>query len=114
MSAACREADALGQLLAERSENGLGLDGLWRDYFVQTFEQTRAPWLFAAMADLSQEGTTGEFPSEEMQSVELLGKLVQLSDQGNQDAKLLLASISSMRKPLSALFDPEITEALAV
>lgn len=114
MSAACRQAAALGELIEERKDQDSTLDGLWQPYFAQAFEQTRAPWLFAAMADLTQEGTTGDFPTEEAESMELIGKLAALSADGNQDATLLLASIGAMREPLSALHDPDTREALSI
>jgi 2-polyprenyl-6-methoxyphenol hydroxylase-like FAD-dependent oxidoreductase len=103
MSAASRQAVSLGELLEERSASGDGLDGLWRPYFAAAFEQTRAPWLFAAMADLSQEGTTGDFPEEETETVGLMMKLAELADGGNAEARYLLSSVGSMMKPLSAL-----------
>ena len=57
------------------------------------------------MADLAQPGTTGDFPEEEMGSVELLMKLAGLADQGNQEARELLLSVGWMIQPLSALHD---------
>jgi len=105
MSAASRQAMSLGELLTEKSTSGEGLEGLWRPYFAAAFEQTRAPWLFAAMADLSQEGTTGDFPEEENDSVGLLMKLSGLADQGDEQAKILLMSVGSMMEPLSALHE---------
>jgi len=105
MSAASRQAMALGDLVAERGATAAGLDGLWHPYFAAAFEQTRAPWLFAAMADLAQPGTTGDFPQEETGSVELLMKLAGLADQGNQEARELLLSVGWMIQPLSALHD---------
>jgi hypothetical protein len=114
MSAACRQAVALGELIDQRKAHDSTLDGLWQPYFAQAFEQTRAPWLFAAMADLTQEGTTGDFPTEEQESMELIGKLAALSADGNQDATVLLASIGSMREPLSAVHDPATRKALSI
>ena len=72
----------------------------------QIFQVTRAPWLFAALADFSRPKCTGDFPTEEQRTVELLTKANALADSGDADAALLVASIGGMRTPLSAIEDP--------
>ena len=113
MSSAARQALALGLLVADRARSGQPLDGLWQDYFPRVFEETRAPWLFAAMADFSRPECTGDFPTEEQASIELLTKMAQLGESGDAEAATLIASIGAMRSPLSSLHDPKWKSRLA-
>jgi 2-polyprenyl-6-methoxyphenol hydroxylase-like FAD-dependent oxidoreductase len=112
MSSAARQARALGQLVADRSANGRSLDGLWRDYFPRVFQETRAPWLFAAMADFSRPKCTGDFPSEEQPTIELLTAAGNLAEAGDGEAAMLVASIGALREPLSTLEAPAWQERL--
>ncbi|MFT7131983.1 MAG: 2-polyprenyl-6-methoxyphenol hydroxylase-like FAD-dependent oxidoreductase [Cyclobacteriaceae bacterium] len=114
MSAASRQAVALGELIAKRAERNTGLDGLWQDFFPEAYEQTRAPWLFAALADFGQPGTTGDFPAEEQTSVEMVMKLAALGGEGNKEASLLLGMVFSMRDSLSAIHDKERLTAVGI
>lgn len=111
MSAASLQAQSLGQLLSERSSAGKAradsLDGLWRDYFKAAYEQTRAPWLFAAIADFQNEGTEGDFPVEEQETLQTMMKLNELADGGSREAAVLLGLVQSMQAPLSVLDEPE-------
>jgi len=106
MSSAARQAQALGILVGERADSNQTLAGLWRDYFPRMFEETRAPWLFAAMADFARPQCTGDFPSEEQASIERLTELMQLGDNGDAEAAALVANVGAMRMPLAALHDP--------
>lgn len=110
MSSAARQAQALGQLVAGRSRAGNSLDGLWRDYFPRVFQETRAPWLFAAMADFSRPKCTGDFPMEEQETMKLLTAVMQLGEGGDAEAAMLTASIGAMRSPLSSLENPKWRE----
>ena len=83
------------------------LDGLWRDYFKAAYEQTRAPWLFAAIADFQNEGTEGDFPVEEQDTLQTMMKLNELVDGGSRDAAVLLGLVQTMQAPLSVLDEPE-------
>jgi 2-polyprenyl-6-methoxyphenol hydroxylase-like FAD-dependent oxidoreductase len=110
MSSAARQAQALATLVGERADSNQTLAGLWRDYFPRMFEETRAPWLFAAMADFARPQCTGDFPSEEQASIERLTRLMQLADDGDAEAAALVANVGAMRMPLSALHDPRWDE----
>jgi len=112
MSAASRQAIGLGRILGERRRTTQSLDGLWRDFFPVAFEQTRAPWLFAALADFNQ-GGSGDFPDEERSSVAMLAKYNELAASGNARAAELLAAIQSMRLPLSALHETDVDSTIA-
>ena len=103
MSSAARQAQALGRLVAERAAAGQPLQGLWRDYFPAVHEETRAPWLFAALADFARPECTGDFPADEQASIERLTQLTEQGQAGDEAAATLLANVGSMRKPLSAL-----------
>jgi 2-polyprenyl-6-methoxyphenol hydroxylase-like FAD-dependent oxidoreductase len=111
MSAASREARALGELLAARSAAGENsLDGLWRDYFAAAYEQTRAPWLFGAIADFQNAGTEGDFPVEEQAVIQTMMQLDELAATGNRAAGELLGLVQTMQAPLSLLEDAAALE----
>ena len=103
MSSAACQARALGKLVEQRKAHGQVLNGLWQDYFPEMFEVTRAPWLFAALADFARPKCTGDFPTEEQPIVRLLSELTQRADQGDSEAARLVRDVGSMRRPLSAL-----------
>jgi 2-polyprenyl-6-methoxyphenol hydroxylase-like FAD-dependent oxidoreductase len=101
MSAACRQAVALDQVLSDAADKPL--DGLWQKYLPAAYEETRSPWLYAAILDFAHKGTTGQYPKEEQRSVELLVQYGQQSLNGDKEAARLVTSISSMMQPLSAI-----------
>lgn len=103
MSIACNQAAALGRLLTERKRENQPLRGLWREYFTEAHEYTRAAWLFAALRDFAKEGTTGDYPDEEDDAIGELKRLNKLADGGDVAAAELVDSIFDMREPLSAL-----------
>ena len=106
MSAASRTARALGELIAERKAKGQSIAGIWRDYFPAAYQQTRAPWLLAALADFQNAGTEGDFPVEEQKTIETMMKLIGMAGEGNRDAAEILRLIQSMQAPLSTLDEP--------
>ena len=103
MSSVCRQADVLAQLLQARRHEDAPLEGLWQTFFQGVYEQTRAPWLFAAMNDFSKEGTTGDFPHHEAQAMAALKRFSGLADGGDLAAAELVDQIFDMQLPLSAL-----------
>jgi 2-polyprenyl-6-methoxyphenol hydroxylase-like FAD-dependent oxidoreductase len=107
MSAASCQAESLGQLLAKRKARGDTLDGLWRDYFEAAYQQTRAPWLFAAIADFQNDGTEGDFPVEEQETLATMMKLSELAQGGSREAGVLLGLVQTMQAPLSVLEERE-------
>jgi 2-polyprenyl-6-methoxyphenol hydroxylase-like FAD-dependent oxidoreductase len=114
MSAASRQARALGEIVATRKANGQGLDGLWKDFFPRAFEETRAPWLFAALADLAIPGTEGDFPVDEQRTLERMIKMGALATEGDIGCMAILGNIQVMRLPLSALHDEATLERFGV
>jgi len=103
MSSAARQAAALGRVLCERNEARRSLDGVWREFFEAAHEETRAPWLLAALGDFDHTGTTGDFPVEEQPAIAALGKLRERVLSGDPEAGALLMEVSLMQKPLSVL-----------
>jgi 2-polyprenyl-6-methoxyphenol hydroxylase-like FAD-dependent oxidoreductase len=112
MSAACKLAVALGKIIEENLNAKGSLDGIWQPFLREAHEQTRAPWLFAALADFSQEGTTGDFPEDEQDSVEVLMNLRQAAESGSVEAETIFALIAGMREPLRILHSDKVKAVL--
>lgn len=103
MSLACRQVAELARLLTQRRKDAAPLDGLWREFFPAAYEQTRAPWVFAALNDFTRKGTTGDFPHEDDEEIAILKTLNRAADRGDRDAAALADAIFDMRLPLSAV-----------
>jgi hypothetical protein len=100
MSASARQVSALHGLLAARAAAGTGLAGLATEFFPLAFQETRGPWLFAAILDFMNPQCTGDFPMDE---ATVLAKLQSLSTAEDEASQQLMADIFTMTKPLSAL-----------
>jgi 2-polyprenyl-6-methoxyphenol hydroxylase-like FAD-dependent oxidoreductase len=99
MSAACRQAMALRRIFEQRTARAQGLDGLWRDFLPEAYQETRAPWLFAALADFRDPRCTGDFPSEEGDLINLLVYVVGQFAAGDAEAlATTMAITSSLRR----------------
>lgn len=109
MSAACRQGLALARVLHDRAS----LHGLWRDFLPEAYRETRAPWLFAALADFRDPRCTGDFPVEEMELVELLAYVVQQTAAGDREALQRLLEVQSLTAPLESLRQSPWPERLA-
>jgi len=110
MSAACRQAMALRRNL---EQCGDGLDGLWRAFLPAAYQETRAPWLFAALADFRDPRCTGDFPAEEGEFIKLLGYVVGQTAAGDLDALWATMAIQALVAPLESLRQPPWPERLA-
>ncbi len=106
MSASARQVQQLASVFTRRAESGSGLDGVALEFFPLAFEETRAPWLFACLADFQSPMCTGDFPSEEREAIEML---MYLGGVAQQDAAAmeLVAQVGGLHKPLSAILAPE-------
>ncbi len=113
MSAACRQAIALRQVLEEAVAIGAGLDCIWMAYFPEAYQETRAPWLFATMADFRDSRCTGDFPEEEKDALALIQFLSGLAQRGDADAQVTMASIGGLMTRLSVLEQPPWPERFA-
>ena len=106
MSASARQVQQLASVLTRRAESGSGLDGVALEFFPLAFEETRAPWLFACLADFQSPMCTGDFPSEEQAAIEMLGYLGEVARQDTA-ARELMTHVGGLHKPLSAILAPE-------
>ena len=112
MSAACRQATALSRVL-EDAAGRESLDGLWRAFLPQAYQETRSPWLFASEADFLDPRCTGDFPEDERDSLKLLQLVRKLATQGDTDALRTLMMLSSLMIGLEALHEAPWPERLA-
>ena len=108
MSSACRQALGLYQLLKMRQDTGRGLAGLAQEFFPIAHEETRAPWLYAAMSDFAAPETTGEFPQEETESIAMMRFLQSLVGK-DPAAGRTLVGVATLQLPLSAFMSEHWT-----
>lgn len=108
MASACRQATALQRVLRSRMVAGDSLEGIWKEVLPEIYQETRAQWLFACMADFMHPECSGDFPQEESQAMEALQKLDRLSQAGDKAARELLVNIGGLHMPLSALEETSI------
>jgi 2-polyprenyl-6-methoxyphenol hydroxylase-like FAD-dependent oxidoreductase len=101
MSSACRQALGLHRLLKIRQDAGRGLTGLAPEFFPIAHEETRAAWLYAAMSDFAVPETTGEFPQEEAEAIDMMQFLRSVVGK-DPDAGRTLIGVSTLALPLSA------------
>ncbi|MEM9621237.1 MAG: hypothetical protein AAF993_06280, partial [Pseudomonadota bacterium] len=102
MSYTCRQLEQLDQILRARKQESR-LRNLWPEFFACAYQQSRAPWLFAALVDFSKQGTTGDFPEHERPAITRLRHLSALADRGDAAAADLVDAVFDMERPLSAL-----------
>ncbi len=111
MSSAACQARALGVVLQRRRESR-DLTGLAFEFFPEAYEVTRTPWALAAAADFQDARTTGDFPTEELESLGMFLVLGTLA-QTDPEAAQLVTDIVTMTRPLSALHEPPWPSRLA-
>ncbi len=102
MSLALRQVDALREIVEARHKTRQSLTSLWKEFLPAAYEQTRAPWVFAALQDFSKDGTTGDFPDEE-QAITQLKRLSRRADKGDANAAALVDGLFDMQLSLSKL-----------
>ncbi len=102
MSLGLRQVASLEQVLSERRNQDAPLQRIWEDFLPRAYEQTRAPWVFAALQDFSKKGTTGDFPDEEPAITEIK-RLSKRADKGDVDAAALVDGLFDMQISLSEL-----------
>jgi 2-polyprenyl-6-methoxyphenol hydroxylase-like FAD-dependent oxidoreductase len=112
MSAAACQARALADVLGRRARESRGLSGLALELFPELFAATRTAWALAAAADFREARTTGDFPMEEVQSLMRFGALTELAP-SDPEAARLVADITSLVRPLTAVDEPPWSERLA-
>jgi 2-polyprenyl-6-methoxyphenol hydroxylase-like FAD-dependent oxidoreductase len=107
MSAAARQAQGLAGLLTTRADGSV--EGLARAFFPIAYEETRAPWLMAALSDFAIAGTTGDFPAHEQAAIDMLAFLSARAAE-DPEAKATIENVAMMRAPLSDLTSPQWCE----
>jgi 2-polyprenyl-6-methoxyphenol hydroxylase-like FAD-dependent oxidoreductase len=113
MSAACRQAMALRGIFEQRAAAGEGIEGLWRAFLPAAYQETRAPWLFAALADFRDSRCTGDFPAEEGELIKLLGYVIGQAAAGDSAALMATMMIQGLVAPLESLRQSPWPERLA-
>ncbi len=112
MSAAACQAQALGNVLQRRTRESRDLTGLALEFFPEAYEVTRTPWALAAAADYQDARTTGDFPTEELESLGMLLVLGTLAET-DPEAAQLMTDIVTLARPLAALRESPWPERLA-
>jgi flavin-dependent dehydrogenase len=113
MSAACRQAMALQRTLHRAAAGGDGLEGLWRSFLPEAYQEIRAPWLFATLADFSNPKCTGDFPSEESGTLAVLQYVMGLARDGDAEAQGVARAIGGLTTRLDVLEAPPWPERFA-
>ena len=111
MSVAALEAQALGQLLANRVGHPEPLSGLAKAFFAEANQIIDTPWAFAALPDFIFPDTRGERPPDFQQQIQIAGALVHLAA-CDPAAHQLTAEVANLLKPRSAYQDPELRQKL--
>jgi len=109
MSSSARQVQDLGTVLIGRADSGQGLDGIAMEFFPMAYEQTRAPWVFACLADFQSPNCTGDFPTHEQEAIEMLAFLSSISDK-DPEAGAMMYRLGAMHAPLSAILTDEWRE----
>ncbi|MDA0788792.1 MAG: tryptophan 7-halogenase [Proteobacteria bacterium] len=104
MTSACRQVDRLRQVLGASDT----LDGLWRQALPAIYQETRAPWLFASLADFAHPDCTGDFPTDEAATLATWQGVLQASATGDAEAGALVYALSTLQVPLGALDSAEV------
>ncbi len=113
MSAACRQAMALRGIIAQSIERHEGLNDLWRGFFPEAYQETRAPWLFASLLDFRDSRCTGDFPQDESETRGLFRFVLGLAQSGDAEAQATVASIGNLMARLNVLEQPPWPERFA-
>ncbi|OUU08462.1 MAG: hypothetical protein CBB94_10920 [Gammaproteobacteria bacterium TMED34] len=95
MTAAFRQAMALSATLGAAKQAG-DSDGLWRSFFPEAYQETRAPWLFAAQADFNDPQCYGDFPEAERHMQKSMRYMTEQIQQGNAEAGAMMGMIGSL------------------
>ena len=102
MSSAALQAQALGQLLAERATRTEGLAGLWLSFFAKAAEVVANPWILAGSVDLAFAKTQGERPPDFKEQLAYIAALDALTA-NDIELDQLFNDVFCLCKPVSAL-----------
>jgi hypothetical protein len=104
MSSAALQVQALQDLLNERSQEKVPLDGLAQTFFAKAAEVVDAPWTLAANADFAYPKTTGERPPGVAEGARYFAALDALCAEDLQ-IHILVMKVINLVTPPSALND---------
>jgi 2-polyprenyl-6-methoxyphenol hydroxylase-like FAD-dependent oxidoreductase len=102
MSSAAMQAEALQDLLSERTQGTGGLDAVPRDFFARAAEVISTPWTLAASADFAYPLTKGERPKDLEEGGRYFRALEALSV-ADFKVQILIAEVLNLARPLSDL-----------
>jgi 2-polyprenyl-6-methoxyphenol hydroxylase-like FAD-dependent oxidoreductase len=108
MSVAAQEAVILDRLLTTRANDLDALDGLGPEFLAAIQEVLEAPWA-VAMSDFVYPKTRGQRPPDFEQRLQYGIALTRLAAE-DADVHRLVAEVSNLLKPQSALRGPEISQ----
>lgn len=109
MSAAAKQAEALGRLVGDACATGRPLDGTWRPYFKIASQIVATPWTQAGSADLAYPETIGKRPDNFELMQQFNRGLVQLAREDGAVHKLLF-EVMQLVTPVDAFRDPALIE----
>lgn len=110
MSVACRHAVALQSCLTEAIACDRGVQGLWRRFLAEAYEETRAPWLLSSLTDLADPRCMGDFPVDEKRNVARLRSIIRHAELGNPVAVATQAALTNLTERLDILDRVNLTQ----
>lgn len=113
MTSACRQAMGLRSILQETVETGKDLTDIWQKVFPVSYQETRAPWLFATLADFMHPKCTGDFPQEEKETLAIYQHVLDLALKGDTAAAAVAQAIGNLKTPLAVLEEAQWAESYA-
>ena len=113
MTSACRQAMGLRSILQETVETGKDLTDIWQKVFPVSYQETRAPWLFATLADFMHPKCTGDFPQEEKETLAIYQHVLDLALEGDTAAAAVAQAIGNLKTPLAVLEEAQWAESYA-
>ncbi len=95
-----------GDVKHRAADGGNGLAGLWRGFLPEAYQEIRGPWLFAALPDFSIPKCTGNFPSDESETLAVLQYVMGLARDGDAEAQDLARALGGLTTRLDVLEAP--------
>ena len=107
MSVAAQEAVVLRRLLVEDSEAAGVRPRIAADFFAEVESILETPWAMAALPDLVYPSTTGDRPSDFVQTLQFGAALTRLAAR-EPDVHKVTAEVANLLRPRSAYREPEL------
>jgi flavin-dependent dehydrogenase len=113
MSAAARQANLLGKVVAEHLSPGPELDGIAADFYSRAAELNRTPWDLAAGFDFAFPETRGERPAGIEERARYFAVLDRLQRE-DPEIRRLMTEVFHLVRPLSALLEEPLRSRVRV